>query len=108
MNQASTVSFVVGALSLFVANGISNAMRRLVYGRSGRTFRVFSMQLVRDYRALYGPGSKLLGLLLILAGIRGWAGGIRPLFRSRTRFDVVLSEMAIYRSLSSFSSPRRK
>ena len=54
VNQPSTVFFVVAALGLFVANGISNAMKRLVYARVGKTFRVFSTQLVREYRALYG------------------------------------------------------
>ncbi len=46
--------FIVAALGLFAANGISNAMKWLVYDRLGKTSRVFSIQLVRQYRALYG------------------------------------------------------
>jgi hypothetical protein len=54
VNKASTISFVVATGGIFVANGVSNAMRRLVYSRTGRSFRVLSMQLVREYCAIYG------------------------------------------------------
>jgi hypothetical protein len=54
MSKVSTVSLVAAMAGLFVANGVSNAMRRLVYNRSGKSFRLLSKQLVREYRALYG------------------------------------------------------
>jgi hypothetical protein len=54
LNNASTISFVVAAVGLLVAYTVSNTMKRLVYNRSGRSFRSLSMQLVREYRALYG------------------------------------------------------
>jgi hypothetical protein len=54
VNKASTISFVVAMAGLLAANGVSNAMKRLVYNRSGRSFRLFSVQLVREYRVLYG------------------------------------------------------
>jgi hypothetical protein len=54
MGWASTICFVVAAAGLFGANGVSNAMKRLVFNRSGKSFRVLSRQLVREYRALYG------------------------------------------------------
>jgi hypothetical protein len=54
VNKASTISFLLALAGIFLANGVGNAMKRLVYNRSGRSFRVLSMQLVREYRALYG------------------------------------------------------
>jgi hypothetical protein len=41
-------------VGLFIANGTSNTMKRLVYNRSGKSFRLLSKQLVREYRVLYG------------------------------------------------------
>jgi hypothetical protein len=52
--KASTLCFAVAAIGIALANGSSNAMRRLVYNRSGKLLRVLSRQLVREYRALYG------------------------------------------------------
>ena len=54
MEKASTISLVLAGAGIFIANGVSNAMKRLVYNRSGRSFRLLSTQLVREYRALYG------------------------------------------------------
>jgi hypothetical protein len=41
-------------IGIFLANGAGNAMKRLVYNRSGKSFLPLSRQLVREYRALYG------------------------------------------------------
>jgi hypothetical protein len=41
-------------IGISFATGASNAMKRLVYNRSGKSFRPLSRQLVREYRALYG------------------------------------------------------
>ena len=54
VHKASTFFLLVAGAGLFVANGVSNTMRRLVYNRSDKAFRLLSMQLVREYRALYG------------------------------------------------------
>ena len=77
VNKASTISFVVAAVGLFAANGISNAMRRLVYNRSGRSLRLLSMQLVREYRAQYGQDRNywayLFAWLVFSLGMVGFA-----------------------------------
>jgi hypothetical protein len=54
VNKVSTICFVVAMAGLFVANGASNAMKRLLHNRSGKSFRLLSTQLVREYRVLYG------------------------------------------------------
>ena len=41
VNNASKIFFAVAAVGLFVAQGVSNSMNRLVYSRSGKSFRVF-------------------------------------------------------------------
>jgi hypothetical protein len=56
--KASTISFILAMVGIFLANGVSNAMKRLVYNHSGRSFRILSMQLVREYRALCGQDRK--------------------------------------------------
>ena len=64
-------------VGLFVANGVSNAMERLVYNRSGKSFRLLSRQLVREYRALYGQDRNYWGycfsLLAFSLGMVGFA-----------------------------------
>ena len=54
MSELPTICLVAAMAGLFIANGVSNAMKRLVYNRSGKSFRRLSRQLVREYRALYG------------------------------------------------------
>jgi len=54
VGKVSTICFVAAAIGIAFANGSSNAMKRLVYNRSGKSFRVLSRQLLREYRALYG------------------------------------------------------
>jgi hypothetical protein len=54
VNKASTICFVVAMMGLFIATGASNARKRLVYNRSGKSFRLLSAQLVREYRTLHG------------------------------------------------------
>jgi ABC-type dipeptide/oligopeptide/nickel transport system permease component len=77
LNKASTVFFVVAMAGLFAANGTSNAMKRLVYNRSGKSFRLLSMQLVREYRALYGQDRNywayLFAWLVFSLGMVGFA-----------------------------------
>ena len=77
MNKASTISFGVAMAGLFVANGVSNAMKRLVYNRSGRSFRLFSTKLVREYRAIYGQDRNYwaycVAWLVISLGMVGFA-----------------------------------
>lgn len=75
MSKVSTVCFVVALIGIFLASGASNAMKRLVYNRSGKSFRPLSRQLVREYRALYGQDqnywaywSSLLAFFLGMAG----------------------------------------
>src|SRR3954449_4314815 len=67
VDKASTISLALAAAGIFIANSVSNTMKRLVYNRSGRSFRLLSTQLVREYRALYGQDRTLLGLCLRLA-----------------------------------------
>jgi hypothetical protein len=54
VSKVSTIGFVAAVAGLFFANGAANAMKRLVYNRSGKSFRILSRQLVFEYRALYG------------------------------------------------------
>jgi hypothetical protein len=54
VSEVSTICLVAAMAGIFVANGVSNAMKKLVYSRSGKSFRLLSRQLVREYRALYG------------------------------------------------------
>jgi hypothetical protein len=54
MSKPSTICLVAAMAGLFIAIGVSNAMKRLVYNRSGKSFRRFSRQLVHEYRALCG------------------------------------------------------
>jgi hypothetical protein len=73
----SDEELLVAAAGLFVANGVSNTMRRLVYNRSGEAFRLLSMQLVREYRALYGQDRNYwaycFAWLAFFTGIVGFA-----------------------------------
>ena len=54
VSAVSTICLLAAMAGLFITTGVSNAMKRLVYNRSGKSFRRMSRQLVRDYRALYG------------------------------------------------------
>jgi hypothetical protein len=62
---------------IFVANGVSNAMKRLVYNRSGKSIRLLSRKLVREYRVLYGQDRNYwvycFALLVFLLGFVGFA-----------------------------------
>jgi hypothetical protein len=77
MSKASTICLVVAMAGLFVANGVSNAMKRLVYNRSGKPFRLLSRQLVHEYRALYGQDRNYwaycVSWLAISLGVVGFA-----------------------------------
>jgi len=77
VNKVATVSFVAAMAGLFVASGVSNAMKRLVYNRSGKSLRLLSRQLVREYRALYGQDRNYwaycLGWLAFSLGAVGFA-----------------------------------
>lgn len=54
MPKVSTICFILAMIGIFLANASSNAMKTLVYNRSGKSLRTLSRQLVREYRALYG------------------------------------------------------
>jgi len=58
-------------------------MKRLVYNRSGKSFRPLSRQLLREYRALYGQDENYWAYCFSwLAFILGMAGFMLfPLFR---------------------------
>jgi hypothetical protein len=62
---------------IFVANGVSNSMKRLVYNRSGKSFRLLSRRLVREYRVLYGQDRNYwvycFSLLVLSLSIVGFA-----------------------------------
>ena len=77
MSKLSMICFVGAMAGIFVANGVSNAMRRLVYNRSGKSFRVLSRQLLREYRALYGQDRNYwaycFSLLAFSLGMVGFA-----------------------------------
>jgi hypothetical protein len=62
-------------IGVYLGMGVGNAMKRSVYYRSGKRFRVPSRQLVREYRALNGKDLNywafcfsLLALFLGMAG----------------------------------------
>jgi hypothetical protein len=63
-------------VGIFIANAVSNAMKRLIYNRSGKSFRVLSTQLVREYRSFYGQDRNYwvycLSLLLSFLGMIGF------------------------------------
>jgi hypothetical protein len=63
-------------IGIFFANGASNAMKRLFYNRSDKSFRLLSRQLVREYRALYGQDQNYwaycFSLLAFFLGIAGF------------------------------------
>jgi hypothetical protein len=63
-------------IGISFATGASNAMKRLVYNRSGKSFRPLSRQLVREYRALYGQDQNYwaycFSLLAFVLGIAGF------------------------------------
>ena len=77
VNKLSTISLVVAMAGMFAANGVSNAMKRLVYNRSGKSLRLFSTQLVREYRVLYGQDRNYwvycLAWLAVSLGLVGFA-----------------------------------
>jgi hypothetical protein len=77
VSKLSMICFVGAMAGIFVANGVSNAMRRLVYNRSGKSFRVLSRQLLREYRALYGQDRNYwaycFSLLAFSLGMVGFA-----------------------------------
>jgi hypothetical protein len=50
-------------------------MKRLIYNRSGKSFRVLSKQLVREYRAIYGQDQNYWAYCFsMLAFFLGMAG----------------------------------
>jgi hypothetical protein len=63
-------------IGISFATGVSNAMKRLIYNRSGKSFRPLSKQLVREYRALYGLDRNYwaycLSMLAFFLGIAGF------------------------------------
>jgi len=64
-------------IGFFFAIGASNAMKRLVHNRSGKSFRPLSRQLVREYRTLYGQDQNYwaycFSLLALILGMAGFA-----------------------------------
>lgn len=76
MSEVSTICFVVAMIGIVFACGASNAMKRLVYNRSGKSLRPLSRQLVREYRALYGQDQNYwayyFSLLAFFVGIAGF------------------------------------
>jgi hypothetical protein len=77
MSKASSICFAAALAGLFVASGVSNAMKRLVYRRSGKSLRLLSRQLVREYRGLYGQDRNYwaycLSWLAFSLGLAGFA-----------------------------------
>jgi hypothetical protein len=77
VTRASNISLLLAIVGLFAATGISNAMKRLVYDRSGMSFRSRSRPLVREYRALYGRDRNywayLFAWLVFSLGMVGFA-----------------------------------
>jgi hypothetical protein len=77
MNKLSPISFVVAMAGMFAASGVGNAMKRLVYNRSAKSLRLFSTQLVREYRVLYGQDrdywAYCLAWLAVSLGLVGFA-----------------------------------
>jgi hypothetical protein len=76
VSKAATICFFAAAIGITFANGAGNAMKRLVYNRSGKSFRPLSRQLVREYRALYGQDQNYwaycLSLLTFFLGMAGF------------------------------------
>jgi hypothetical protein len=74
---ASTFCFGVAMAGLCAAVGIANAMKRLVYNRSGSSFHPMSRQLIREYRLLYGQDRNYwaycLSWLAFSLGLTGFA-----------------------------------
>ncbi len=64
-------------IGISFAFGASNVMKRLVYNRSGKSFRTLSRQLVREYCALYGRDQNYwaycFSLLAVVLGMVGFA-----------------------------------
>jgi hypothetical protein len=77
VNRLSTICFAAAMVGFFVANGVSHAMKRLVYNRSGKTLRPLSTKLVREYRSLYGKDRNYwvycVGWLVACLGLAGFA-----------------------------------
>jgi hypothetical protein len=48
VSRVSTIFFCAAMAGIFVANGVNNAMKRLVYNRSGKSIRLLSRKLVRE------------------------------------------------------------
>jgi len=75
--EASAIFFAVAILGIFTANGVRNGMRRLLYNRSGRTFRFLSERLVREYCAQFGKDrhywAYVLAWLAFSLGAMGFA-----------------------------------
>jgi len=63
-------------VGIIFATGASNAMKRLVYNRSGKSFRPMSRELVRQYRAIYGQDENYwaycFSLLCFVLGMVGF------------------------------------
>jgi hypothetical protein len=74
--------FVVAMIAIFFANGVSNAVKRLVWNRSGKSFRPLSRQLVREYSAACRPDRNYwaycFSLLVLFLGMAGFV--FLPLF----------------------------
>jgi hypothetical protein len=77
MTEVATICFFAAAVGITLANGASNAMKRRVYNRTGKSFRVLSRQLVREYRVLYGQDQNYWAYCFsLLAFVLGMAGFI--------------------------------
>jgi hypothetical protein len=75
VSKVSTICFIAAVIGIVFANGSSNAMKRLVYNRSGKSFRLLSRQLVREYRVLYGQDQNYWAYCFsLLAFFLGMAG----------------------------------
>ena len=75
MSKVSTIGFATAVIGMFFAAGTSNAMKRLLYNRSGKSFRPLSRRLVREYRALYGQDQNYWAYCFsLLAFFLGTAG----------------------------------
>ena len=69
-------------IAIFFANGVSNAVKRLVWNRSGKSFRPRSGQLVREYGAACRQDRNYraycFSLLVLFLGMAGFV--FLPLF----------------------------
>jgi len=52
--KVSNLFLAIALVAIYVQYGVSNAMRRLIYNRSGSQYRLSSMKLVREYRSQFG------------------------------------------------------